>query len=1288
MEDNAIWQQFLNLTDGGVFDVDFDTQRIRCSDSFARQVRLTPETLPHTLEQWFELYHPDDYDVGRELRRHLFESGSTRFSLEHRLYCGDGQYRPFCLDAFCIRDKEGRIRHMIGVETPGAQTFRTPPPRPAQTAQELRELRKSLASAEDREKRLSSSLSRTEERCESLERQLYLATQMLDATSEPVFHCDEEGRTDLFNSAFSRALAGDPDLAQWVSAVHKGDERLQEYRYRDRCGRDRILETRALSPTNRHGQTMGRIGVASDVTDVREMEAEAMRLRHRMGSLILQNGLLSENSRSYTKKSHTKKSYTKSYIIKEDAEADESGRRLLREGDLTDPAEALQACLTDVIRSLSNAAATSEAGGALTDLLPVRVSQFENLFHASARAELEVGVVGITSSGKSTFINAMMGERLLPEETRATTNLVVRCRRGDERAVVVVMKDGGKRRVSGAELTPAWMEGLASERMNPANEQNIERLEWSSPGAVLPEGLVLIDTPGLDACDFPEHSELVLRRLLPSLDIVLYVTSIRNRFKSSDLELLQAVLEQDQRIIFLLSQIDLEQDDTEGGRVVLSRRRKLSACLRELREDIENISSGHGALGDSAIVPISSKLAMAHFYDRNSPAWDASNFGPLIRHLESFRANLSRYGLEACARRSLVVLSRTASDLGLILGSLSTEQAEAEGTRRLERIRELRDAQRWISAEISAVRNEWRRLLDPESHLGRLEREIQGTHTLGTIKDRYERWGADCATLAARMTARMDRARLSCREMVQKLGVPLHGRAEETPDDLPAPNRCVLPETRQVQIRGWFENLQFWPQHRTFFHQQVDREKMLAGAEELLTERLRLLNGHLTWWENRMREDWCDPLYGELKREEAALADIRRLVTDASVSRSALRYSLSDVREAERGVRNLMPGFSTPDIDAESLFPEDFFDVFDRFDDLPEPKNPVEAESFDEEDESRTIFAPLLAAFHEQHIQSRFLEMNALRGRRRVVLLGLRRHDSLRFLSRLAHDVALVDSLRTEEGLVIDERDWIFCGATPPALPHVQISVPDSQLRELDVLVAPSDGFCSSPDAPSGDWNDLFAEWTPVVHLDVARIDSGLSDIARAPYAAALARVDRWIAASGQGALFAGRLTDLLTDVPDRMDNFIRNRGHRGEVEWFLYENYDARYSDFILWGREILRAPASAEEKNEEKNIVNVEALCVRLRSDEDLRENPSALSRGEAAPATVRVVRGPSDADGLRPPEPERLQAVDSSLLVERWKQEGHDFAPPFSEHRLRRAMDGALHRKRGDLERSGTI
>ena len=1176
----AIWQAFFLHTLDCVLDVDFETQEMRCSIPLAQSLRLTPEALPRTLEQWLELCHTDDYAKNLEFNRRAFEGTENAFSLERKLYCGDGVYRQFRMNAVCIRNEKGKLTRLIAVETNISDQKRTDPG----LTKRLHALENEISMLKKENARLTSRFTQKILREETLDIRMRQIAHMADATGDLLFYCDAAGRLLACNNAFSSAAAHNPDLTEWVSELVRAGHTEAKRRCYDAYGRarDLLIEIRGVSICS---DEEGYAGVAHDITELEETRADMDRLKLLFGR--------------------------RSFSLANEAVTHEAGEFSSGETDEIDAGaaslnSALETRLQRAVKSLSS----------VSELFPTRAAQLENLLKASSGTELEVGVVGITSSGKSAFINAMMGEKLLPEETRATSNLVVRCRKGKERSVTVITKDDKRKIISGPDLTAVWMEGIASERLNQKNEQNVAFLEWTSPGAALPEGLVLLDTPGLDACDLPEHSELVLRRLLPNLDIVLYVTSIRNRFKPADLELLEAAIEYDQRVIFLLSQIDLEQDDMEGGKIVLSRRQKLYSYVSGLYRDIDDNFAEDSYLRQASVVAVSSKLAAARFYDRESEEWRASNFGALIGQLEVFRSNLHRCKFETRARRALVLLSRAASDIDLAVGKLSTDKVKAEEAARLEKIKELRDAQRWANAEISAVRNEWRRQLDPEYHLKRLKKEIEAANTVKGVKDRYERWDEEWAELVALMTNRMDRARRSCREMLSKHGISSDDRAAGTisvKSELPEFYRYVVNEAQEVQVRGWFESLEFWPRYSVFFRQDVDKNKMAEGAKELITERLRLLNDHLSWWENRMREDYCDLLYGELSREDVALADTRRAAADVSVSRKTLLKVLRNVREESRGVKSALNNLFV----ADSSMPDSLNAGFGRADcESALDTVPVSGDPGGISDISAYgLFAPLLASLQEQNIQSRFMGLDALRRRKRVVFLGLRRHDSLRLLSRLVHDAAFFDAMETEEGREIGERDWIFRGSIPPALPHVKVSLPDTLLRDVDILIAPSDSVCAfGPDASSNDdffvdWNDIFAEWLPIVHIDMARIDSGLSDLARAPYASALAHADHWVAASGQGALFNARLSDLLTDVPERLSTFTARRGYKGRMDWFVYENYDARYTDFLLLG------------------------------------QSADWGSGGE---------------------------------FLHRWQSEGHDFKFPFSEFQMRLAIEGAKKKR----------
>ena len=1109
---NNPWLEFLLQAELPFFDAELPLETLRISEALRLLLRLPQKLLPATLSQWSELCHPDDHSQNLKLLEFLRSSKEPSLSLKRRLYCGDGVYRPFLLRAFCLRI-DGQPKRLLGWETELKASL---PQSPIPNPRLLEELRKhSLALAQERDL-LSRKLALQAQETHRRQKQLEEAHSILNGFPQP-FALRSAGELTFVNELF-RALAQNPGLNSWASSSQDGDELSGLGPFGQRT-----FSASVLSRGER-----GELLLLQDVTELREREQEAWRLRR----ALRKDEYLSAPRPG----------------LRDDEEPSLQPDLPASLGSAPhDESELLSEVLRKSLDILTNSG--------LSVLLPSRFKQLHSSLETTRHAELTLGVTGITSSGKSTLVNALMGEPLLPEETRATTNSVVQCRKGPKRILEVEYEGGTKESFMGGRLTSDLLDSLTSERANPGNKRRVTRLTWASPGSVLPEGLTLWDTPGLDACDLQGHTDLVLRELLPSMDLVLYVTSIRSRLKAADMELLNAVLEQGQRVLFLLSQTDLERDDTEGGQVIHSRRQKLAAYVQELHDD-----AVRAGLKGFAILPVSSRLAVTHFYDRDSAGWQESNFTSLLFLLDSFRTHLSQWKTLARGKRALVLLRRTLADLELLAktkGDIGRDlELEREQERRQKNIYEIRDSHRWASAEISAVRNEWKRELAPGPHLERMARDTRDVHTLKGIRDRYLRWGADWSNLTARMTERMDRARLACHEILERHGLDASEKSRLEPNlriELPDFERYIRHQAFEMRSRGWFEDLQFWPKNKTVFRQFVDREKMLEEGRAVLTERLKLLDEHLSWWEHKMREEVCGALYHELAREVEALTETQRAIEEKKLDPALLDSAIKGLQDCESELRSALNKIETTYPSPLSTLPEG-----QEINTAPSP----------EESSPQSIFGPLLEAFQEQKFQSRFFSLPTLSTHRRIVLLGLRRHDSLRLLSRLAHEATLIDSLKSTDGREFREDEWLFCGRTPPSLPYVPIEAPDSILNELEVLVAPSDTAAGA--LPFLDWNDLFAEWLPVVHLDIARIDSGLSDLARAPYAQALPHAQHWIVASGQGALFHTRLSHLATNVSTRLEAFIRLRGYRSSPDWFVYENYDPRYTDFILLGQQL----------------------------------------------------------------------------------------------------------------------
>lgn len=141
---------------------------------------------------------------------------------------------------------------------------------------------------------------------------------------------------------------------------------------------------------------------------------------------------------------------------------------------------------------------------------------------------IRVGVIGVTSSGKSTLINAILGDDLLSVAVRPSSSQLVSCSYAKERSAVVYFLNGSKKNIKdNAQLKNAIVE-YSDESKNRNNQKQVAQLELSTPNFALGEDVLLIDSPGLDASGYEAHERLTLETLLPSVDVVIFVTTVKS----------------------------------------------------------------------------------------------------------------------------------------------------------------------------------------------------------------------------------------------------------------------------------------------------------------------------------------------------------------------------------------------------------------------------------------------------------------------------------------------------------------------------------------------------------------------------------------------------------------------------------------------------------------------------------------------------------------------------------------------------------------------------------------
>lgn len=170
--------------------------------------------------------------------------------------------------------------------------------------------------------------------------------------------------------------------------------------------------------------------------------------------------------------------------------------------------------------ALSDTAASPEDRTALAD----SIRQLDELFL--------LVVAGEFNSGKSAFVNALLGQSLLKEGVTPTTSQIYLLKFGDK-----------------------------------ADQKPVEKGVWeqTAPVEILRE-IVIVDTPGTNAI-LREH-EALTAEFIPRSDLVLFITSADRPFTESERAFLAQIRDWGKKIVLIVNKIDILSSDEEESQVV------------------------------------------------------------------------------------------------------------------------------------------------------------------------------------------------------------------------------------------------------------------------------------------------------------------------------------------------------------------------------------------------------------------------------------------------------------------------------------------------------------------------------------------------------------------------------------------------------------------------------------------------------------------------------------------------------------------------------------------------
>ena len=213
-------------------------------------------------------------------------------------------------------------------------------------------------------------------------------------------------------------------------------------------------------------------------------------------------------------------------------------------------------CGGDVPTEVNDAMPHVAAAIADAQKLAVRLQRTdlsEDLLEIANRLErriLSVALVGQFKRGKTSLLNALIGEEILPTGVLPLTAIVTHVRFGETLNVIVRLQDGTEFEVSREEIHL-----FATEAGNPKNSRGVRDILVSYPSELLAHGIELVYTPGIGSVW--THNTDVATDYLPWVDVALFVVSPDPPITDVERQFLESAREHAGKVLVVLTKSDL-----------------------------------------------------------------------------------------------------------------------------------------------------------------------------------------------------------------------------------------------------------------------------------------------------------------------------------------------------------------------------------------------------------------------------------------------------------------------------------------------------------------------------------------------------------------------------------------------------------------------------------------------------------------------------------------------------------------------------------------------------------
>ncbi len=160
-----------------------------------------------------------------------------------------------------------------------------------------------------------------------------------------------------------------------------------------------------------------------------------------------------------------------------------------------------------------------------------------------------VACIGQFKRGKSTLLNALVGDCVLPTGVVPITTVPTVLRYGEKRRARVRFQGG-----TWTDLAPEELTQYVAEEHNPENAKCVAGVEVFVPSALLADGMCLVDTPGLGS-SFAGNTAATLA-FVPQIDVAIILVGADPPIAGEELALVEEVGKHVRQLLVVLNKAD------------------------------------------------------------------------------------------------------------------------------------------------------------------------------------------------------------------------------------------------------------------------------------------------------------------------------------------------------------------------------------------------------------------------------------------------------------------------------------------------------------------------------------------------------------------------------------------------------------------------------------------------------------------------------------------------------------------------------------------------------------